>query len=121
MQILQPSSQVQGPGGYHNVSLKIGPPIAYGDAGRYVCLINNPQGHKHKEIFLKIADYSRNKLFDTNYPAKAAAGELKLDFVQCVHFECRITIASSLCLKLASLRAWRARTLSVLSDYIASH
>jgi len=66
-EILQPSSQVQGPGGYHNISLQIGPPIVYEDAGRYVCLINNPQGHKHKEIFLKIADYNshhRNPLYD---------------------------------------------------------
>ena len=74
-QILKPSSQVQGPGGYHNVSLQIGPPITLEDRGRYVCLINNPQGHKHKEIFLKIADYSssssaRNHFFDPFHSGK---------------------------------------------------
>ena len=70
LQILSPFSQVQGPGGYHNTSLQIGPPIVHDDAGRYVCLINNPEGHKHKEIFLKISDFARNQLFDPFSPGK---------------------------------------------------
>ena len=46
---------MKGQGGYRNVSLQIGPPIKYEDAGRYICLVNNPEGHAHKEMFLGIA------------------------------------------------------------------
>ena len=56
LQILPSSGEVQSPGGYHNVSLQIGPPAKYEDAGRYICLVNNPEGHAHKEMFLKIGN-----------------------------------------------------------------
>ena len=48
------SGVVRSPGGYQNVSLQIGPPVKYEDSGRYICLVNNPEGHAHKEMFLKI-------------------------------------------------------------------
>ena len=81
MQILEPSSQLKGPGGYHNVSLKVGPPLTSDDRGRYVCLVNNPQGHKHKEIFLKVANYSstsKKHFFDPVNPGKKKYGKLGL-------------------------------------------
>ena len=81
LQILEPSSQLKGPGGYHNVSLKVGPPLTSDDRGRYVCLVNNPQGHKHKEIFLKVANYSstsKNHFFDPVNPGKKKYKKLGL-------------------------------------------
>ena len=36
------------------MSLQIGPPVRYEDAGRYICLVNNPEGHAHKEMFLEV-------------------------------------------------------------------
>ena len=72
---------MKGPGGYHNVSLKVGPPLTSDDRGRYVCLVNNPQGHKHKEIFLKVANYSstsKNNFFDPVNPGKKKYRKLGL-------------------------------------------
>ena len=41
-------------GGIHNTTLKIGPPAQFMHAGRYICLVNNPEGHAHKEIFVRV-------------------------------------------------------------------
>ena len=41
-------------GGIHNTTLKIGPPAQFMQAGRYICLVNNPEGHAHKEIFVRV-------------------------------------------------------------------
>lgn len=41
-------------GGIHNTTLKIGPPAQFMNAGRYICLVNNPEGHAHKEIFVSV-------------------------------------------------------------------
>ena len=41
-------------GGIHNTTLKIGPPAQFIHAGRYICLVNNPEGHAHKEIFVQV-------------------------------------------------------------------
>ena len=52
------SGEVKRSGGYQNVSLQIGPPVGYEDAGRYICLVNNPEGHAHKEMFLEVGHRS---------------------------------------------------------------
>jgi hypothetical protein len=41
-------------GGIHNTTLEIGPPAQFMHAGRYICLVNNPEGHAHKEIFVRV-------------------------------------------------------------------
>ena len=41
-------------GGIHNTTLNIGPPAQFMHAGRYICLVNNPEGHAHKEIFVRV-------------------------------------------------------------------
>ena len=40
------------------MSIQIGPPVGYEDAGRYICLVNNPEGHAHKEMFLEVGHRS---------------------------------------------------------------
>ena len=40
------------------MSLQIGPPVRYEDAGRYICLVNNPEGHAHKEMFLEVGHHN---------------------------------------------------------------
>lgn len=40
--------------GIHNTTLKLGPPAQFMHAGRYICLVNNPEGHTHKEIFVRV-------------------------------------------------------------------
>ena len=61
LQILPSSGEVKRPGGHQNVSLEIGPPLKYEDAGRYICLVNNPEGHAHKEMFLEIGNHLQHK------------------------------------------------------------
>ncbi len=53
-QILEPTTEIQDSGGIHNTTLNIGPPAQYIQGGRYICLANNPEGHAHKEIFVKV-------------------------------------------------------------------
>ena len=60
------SGEIKRPGGYQNVSLQIGPPIRYENAGRYICLVNNPEGHAHKEMFLEIDHASFDATRDYN-------------------------------------------------------
>ena len=57
LQILPSNGEVKRPGGYQNISLQIGPPVTYDDAGRYICLVNNPEGHAHKEMFLEVGHF----------------------------------------------------------------
>ena len=66
LQILPSSGEIKRPGGYQNVSLQIGPPIRYENAGRYICLVNNPEGHAHKEMFLEIDHASFDATRDYN-------------------------------------------------------
>ena len=56
------------------MSLQIGPPVRYEDAGRYICLVNNPEGHAHKEMFLEVR-HQNDQLGVDEYDNK---GELKL-------------------------------------------
>ena len=63
-QILPSSGEVKRPGGYQNISLQIGPQVGYDDAGRYICLVNNPEGHAHKEMFLEVGHLNSREAVD---------------------------------------------------------
>ena len=63
-QILPSSGEVKRPGGYQNISLQIGPQVGYDDAGRYICLVNNPEGHAHKEMFLEVGHLTSKAAVD---------------------------------------------------------
>ena len=63
-QILPSSGEVKRPGGYQNISLQIGPQVGYDDAGRYICLVNNPEGHAHKEMFLEVGHLNSKEAVD---------------------------------------------------------
>ena len=58
------SGEVKRPGGYQNISLQIGPQVGYDDAGRYICLVNNPEGHAHKEMFLEVGHLTSKAAVD---------------------------------------------------------
>ena len=64
LQILPSSGEVKRPGGYQNISLQIGPQVGYDDAGRYICLVNNPEGHAHKEMFLEVGHLTSKAAVD---------------------------------------------------------
>ena len=70
-QILDPTTEMKDSGGIHNTTLKIGPPAQFMHAGRYICLVNNPEGHAHKEIIVRVLTDSQ---MQTMWPSAADAG-----------------------------------------------
>ena len=60
------------------MSLQIGPPVRYEDAGRYICLVNNPEGHAHKEMFLEVGHHN-DQLGVDEYNNKG-----KSDIIACI-------------------------------------
>ena len=78
-QILDPTTEMKDSGGIHNTTLDLGPPAQFVHAGRYICLVNNPEGHTHKEIFVRVLTDSQMQAFPTSgngQPQSPASGKL---------------------------------------------
>eukprot|EP00093_Oithona_nana_P011971 11971.XXX_418731_422924_1 [CDS] Oithona nana genome sequencing. len=76
-EILDPTTEMKDSGGIHNTTLDLGPPAHFVHAGRYICLVNNPEGHTHKEIFVRVLTDSQMQAFPTSgngQPQSPASG-----------------------------------------------
>ena len=82
-QILDPTTEMKDSGGIHNTTLNLGPPAQFMHAGRYICLVNNPEGHAHKEIFVRVLTDSQMQAFPS-LPA-STSGKLFLRIYQTPH------------------------------------